>query len=92
MKKTIFVLILLPWIASAHGTKLEMVNAAVGAALETFTKDETKAVKDAFNGVKAWVSADKVKVKAYYNNNANTVDYTCEMMHHGTEEMMMCSK
>lgn len=92
MKKLFILSIMFPLLAFAHGSKVEMVEAATSVALKKFSEEETKATVDAFNAVKSWVSGNQIKVKAYYNSNANTVDYVCEMMHHDGEEMMMCSK
>jgi hypothetical protein len=92
MKKFILILILVPSFAFAQGSNIELVESAVSAALAKFSEEENKKAVDAFNAVKSWVSGAQIKVKVYYNANANTIDYVCEMMNHGGTEMMMCSK
>ncbi|MCB0363101.1 MAG: hypothetical protein KDD35_10280 [Bdellovibrionales bacterium] len=92
MKILLALLLSAPSLVFAHGTKVEMVEAATSTALDKFATEESKVTVDAFNAVKSWVSGSQIKVKIYYNANANTIDYVCEMMHHDGNEMMMCSK
>jgi hypothetical protein len=94
MKKLVVLLSLVPLVAFAGASKIENVGAATSEALKKFASEENKTYVDAFNGIKSWVSGNQVKVKVYYNANANTVDYVCEMMDHTGrgDEMMMCSK
>jgi hypothetical protein len=92
MKKIILALSLVPCFALAQGSNIKLVESATSAALAKFSEEESKNAVDAFNAVKSWLSGTQVKVKVYYNANANTIDYVCEMMDHGGAEMMMCSK
>lgn len=91
--KTIFATILLmPFLAFAHGSTIEMVEQSTTEVLKKFSTEEDKTIVDAFNAVKSWTSGSVIKVKVYYNANANSIEYSCEMMHHDGKEMLMCDK
>ena len=79
-------------VSLAHGSKIELVEQATVVALEKFETEEPEADVDAFNAVKSWVSGNKIKVKVYFNANANRVTYSCEMKHEGEAEEMVCVK
>lgn len=82
----------MPFLAFAHGTAIEMVQQSTTEALKKFTTEEDRTKVDAFNGVKSWTSGNLIRVKVYYNASADTVEYSCEMMHHDGSEMLMCEK
>lgn len=90
--KIVLVLVALAFstVSMAHGSKIELVEQATVVALEKFEAEEPEADVDAFNAVKSWVSGGKIKVKAYFNANANSVTYSCEMKHEGEVEEMVC--
>ncbi len=91
--KTIFAtIILMPFLAFAHGTAIEMVEQSTTEVLKKFSTEEDKNIVEAFSAVKSWTSCNLVKVKVYYNANANSIEYSCEMMHHNGQEMLMCDK
>ena len=79
-------------VSMAHGSKIELVEQATVVALERFGVEEPEDVVNTFNAVKSWVSGSKIKVKAYFNTNANSVTYSCEMRHEDEVEEMVCDR
>lgn len=92
MRKLMIMLLLAPVMVFAHGTATEMVGESTVEALKKFSTEENAKIVNTFNGVKSWVAGSTIKVKVYYDKNAKFLDYSCEMMHHGNQEMLMCTK
>ena len=92
MKLLIAILLVAPMQALAHEDKIEMAAQSTTAALEKFKAEETTPAQS-FSGVKTWLAGEDAKVRVYYNENRNSLVYTCAM-HHGSnrEVHLMCSK
>jgi hypothetical protein len=84
-------LLLLPGFAFAHGTKIKMVAESTTVALAKFEAEEAAAVQT-FSGTKTWLSGADAKVRVYYDDNANSIYYTCVMQHTGGNEQLVCTK
>lgn len=93
MKKAALILFAtVPTLAFAHGSAIQMVSDSTAAALEKFAGEE-KGPAASFSGVKTWLSGAEAKVRVYFNNNADSVYYTCTMQHESNgSEHLMCSK
>ena len=92
MKKFFLVaaILILPSLSFAHGSLLNLTKAAIDESLEVFVDSKAKDISDSFSGVKAWRSKTKIKVRIYFDENNQSVVYSCEMKHFqdGTEKMM----
>lgn len=88
----LFLSLLAPSVGFAHGSSIQMVSDSTTEALQKFESEEVSAATS-FSGVKTWISGADAKVRVYYNNNADSIYYTC-VMHHGDngEEHLNCSK
>ncbi|MBX3022754.1 MAG: hypothetical protein KF799_13860 [Bdellovibrionales bacterium] len=93
MKKAAMIMFLfMPALAFAHGSTIQMASDSTKAALTKFETEETGPASS-FSGVKTWLNGSDAKVRVYYNNNADSIYYTC-MMHHEADgsESLMCHK
>ncbi len=94
MKTTIIALLLavaLPMSAFGHGSVIELTDLSATAALTKFQAEETEPTLDDFNGIKAWPSGAVIKVKVYLKSSDALV-YSCQMVHDGADEEMVCTK
>jgi hypothetical protein len=92
MKLGIAMLFLMPGFAFAHGSKIQMVSDSTKAGLDKFEAEEPGPASS-FAGVKTWINGADAKVRVYYNNNADSIYYTCAMHHGGNgEEHLICTK
>jgi len=89
---SIAILSLLSLAAMAHGSKIDLAISAGFVALRDFEAQEPLATVNSFNAVKTWLSGNNIKVKIYFNSNANSILYKCEMDHSGTQEQMVCAR
>ena len=83
--------VLLPLVAFGHGSVIELTNLSASGALEKFQAEESEETLDAFNGIKAWPSADMIKVKVYLKET-DTLVYSCKMEHSDEGEILVCQK
>ena len=92
MKLIAALLLMAPLQAFAHGDKIEMAAQSTTAALEKFKAEETTPAQS-FSGVKTWLAGEDAKVRVYYNENRDSLVYTCIMHHDSNHEVhLMCSK
>jgi len=80
--------ILMPLVAFAHGTKVELTSLALSTALEQFENAATGAQIKSFLGAKGWVSAGDYRIKIYLEDKE--VRIICEEGHEGGQVVMNC--
>lgn len=91
MKTVLFLLAFVPGLAFAHGSRIKMVSDSTQVALDKFESEEAAAAST-FTGVKSWVNGDQTKVRVYFNDNQDSIYYTCTMNHGGGQEVLDCVK
>jgi len=64
---------------------------ATNVAVELFQEQESEEVINSFNAVQSWVSGSIIKVRIYYDLNAASISYLCEMIRSDGKEEMVCT-